>query len=133
EFIAQTLLLGAAHDIAGPLPTATDTMLALLGRIGLLSAEQMALLRRASALQSGLSAVLRLTAGDAVDPHGASAQLRALLARHAGVVDFAALEATLDEIHPAVRACFTALVGDPATAYVPNSGAGTGGLQPLEE
>ncbi|MDD3447307.1 MAG: bifunctional [glutamine synthetase] adenylyltransferase/[glutamine synthetase]-adenylyl-L-tyrosine phosphorylase, partial [Zavarzinia sp.] len=49
EFIAQTLLLGAAHDIAGPLPTATDTMLALLGRIGLLSAEQMDLLRRASA------------------------------------------------------------------------------------
>lgn len=134
EFIAQTLFLTATPDLEpGPLPTATAEMIALLGARGLLSQADGDLLRRALTLQAGLSAVLRLTAGDGSDVDGAPAPLKDLLVRHAQVADFAALEAALDDLQARTRACFTALVGDPDAAYVPNSGAGTGGLRPLEE
>ncbi|MCF4164515.1 bifunctional [glutamine synthetase] adenylyltransferase/[glutamine synthetase]-adenylyl-L-tyrosine phosphorylase [Zavarzinia compransoris] len=133
EFIVQTLFLAAAPDLGpAPLPTATAAMIELLAAQGLLALGERDLLRRALALQAGLSAVLRLTAGDGSDVDGAPAPLQALLVRHAQVADFAALEAALDDLQARTRACFIALVGDPDAAYVPNSGAGTGGLRPME-
>ncbi|PWR23741.1 bifunctional [glutamine synthetase] adenylyltransferase/[glutamine synthetase]-adenylyl-L-tyrosine phosphorylase [Zavarzinia compransoris] len=133
EFIAQALLLAAAPGLPAPLPTGTGAMLDLLGAQGLLPAADALPLRRGLGLAAGLAAMLRLTAGDGFDPEHAPAPLKALLARHAGVADFAAVEAALDAARPPVRALFGRLIGDPAEAYVPNSAAGTGGLAPLEE
>ncbi|MFA5122513.1 bifunctional [glutamine synthetase] adenylyltransferase/[glutamine synthetase]-adenylyl-L-tyrosine phosphorylase [Zavarzinia sp.] len=133
EFIAQTHMAIAARELEGPLPTATLAMIDRLAKAGALPAEAAAVLSRGLELQAGLSALLRLTAGDGFEPESAPAALKALLARRAGLADFAALEAALATRQPAIRALFAGLVGDPTAAYVPGSGAGTGALLPLED
>ncbi|WP_158595898.1 bifunctional [glutamine synthetase] adenylyltransferase/[glutamine synthetase]-adenylyl-L-tyrosine phosphorylase [Oleomonas cavernae] len=130
EFIVQSLMLVTSAKQPAPLPTETAAMIARLLAQGRLDAAQAGLLDEALRLAAGLSALLRLTAGDPFVPDQASDRLKTLLARQAGVADFAALTATLDRLQPAVRALFATLVGDPASTYVQGSGAGTGALEP---
>lgn len=133
EFIAQTLMLVAMPDLPDPLPTGTTEMLACLAGAGRLTGDDIACLGRGLDLSAGLTAMLRLTAGDHFDPAQAPAPLKALLARSAQVAVFAAVEAALDAVQPLVRALFSRLLGNPTEAYVPNSAAGTGGLPLIEE
>lgn len=129
EFIAQTLLLIAAPELAPPLPTATSGMIETLAGRHQIPADDAALLTRTLDLAASVSAILRLTAGDPFQPDQAPDSLKTLLARRAGLADFTMLEKALHHARPAVRTLFAALVGDPATAY--GQGAGTGALDPL--
>lgn len=131
EFIAQALLLATGNAWPGPWPTDTAGMIALLRDHGTLDADEAERLLSALDLEAGLSASIRLTAGDDFEPASAPESLKILLARQAGVGDFAAVEALLDEARPLVRAIFTARIGDPAAPTDDNAPAATG--LPIEE
>lgn len=128
EFVAQGLLLAGGERLPATWPTDTAGMIGLLRDHGALEAGEADELAATLDLEAGLSASIRLTAGDSFEPEQAPESLKLLLARQAGVADFAAVEALLDEARPRVRAIFVARIGDPAAIPAADAAPGSAGL-----
>jgi len=111
EFIAQYLQL--VHAAATPeiLDTSTARTLEKAARLGVLAAEDAAVLRPAVQLFHDLTQVLRLCLPGAFDPKAVGAGILALLARAADLPDFPALQAHVEETQRQVRECFVRILG----------------------
>jgi glutamate-ammonia-ligase adenylyltransferase len=115
EFIGQYLQL--VHAAATPeiLDTSTARMLEKASRLGVLKAEDAAVLRPAVRLFHDLTQVLWLCLPGAFDPKSARAGVLGLLARAADLPDFAALQAHVEETQRQVRECFVRILGKAPT------------------
>ena len=111
EFIAQYLQLVLCRGDADMLDTSTARMLEKAARLGVLTAEDAAVLRPAVRLYHDLTQILRLCLPDAFDPKAASAGVLGLLARAADLPDFPALQAHVVETQRQVRECFVRILG----------------------
>jgi glutamate-ammonia-ligase adenylyltransferase len=111
EFIAQYLQL--VHGAAMPdiLDTSTARMLEQAARLGVLAAEDAAVLRPAVLLFHDLTQILRLCLSGTFDLKSANAGVLALLARAADLPDFPALQAHVGETQRQVRQCFVRILG----------------------
>jgi glutamate-ammonia-ligase adenylyltransferase len=106
EFIAQYLQLVHAATTPEILDTSTARMLEKASRLGVLKAEDAAVLRPAVRLFHDLTQILRLCLPGAFDPKSANAEVLGLLARAADLPDFPALQAHVVETQRQVRDCF---------------------------
>jgi [glutamine synthetase] adenylyltransferase / [glutamine synthetase]-adenylyl-L-tyrosine phosphorylase len=113
EFIAQYLQLAHAAELPEILDTSTARSLERAERVGVLAAEDAAVLRPAVRLFHDLTQILRLCLPSAFDPQTASPGILGLLARAADLPDFPTLAAHLVETQRAVRACFVKILGGP--------------------
>ncbi len=111
EFIAQYLQLVHAAALPEILDTATARVLDKAQRLGVLAAEDAAVLRPAVRLFHDLTQILRLCLPGAFDPKTASAGVLSLLARAADLPDFPALAAHVVETERQVRQCFVRILG----------------------
>ena len=111
EFIAQYLQLVHAAATPDILDTSTARMLEQAARLGVLAAEDAAVLRPAVLLFHDLTQILRLCLPGAFDPKSANAGVLALLARAADLPDFPALQAHVVETQRQVRGCFVRILG----------------------
>ena len=111
EFVAQYLQLVHAAAMPDILDTSTARVLEKASRLGLLAAEDAAVLRPAVRLYHDLSQILRLCLPDAFDPKTASAGVVSLLARAADLPDFPALQAHVVETQHHVRNSFVRVLG----------------------
>jgi glutamate-ammonia-ligase adenylyltransferase len=114
EFTAQYLQLVHAAQHPDILDTSTARVLEKAIRLGLLSPEDSEVLRHAAQLYHDLTQILRLCLPGPFDPKLAGAGLLGLLARAAGLPDFATLDAHLTELQARVRASFTRILGQAA-------------------
>ena len=110
EFIAQALQITAGDPKV--LSPNTAEALAALAEQGALPPEEAAALIEAQTAYADLQQVLRLCAPSAFDPAAAGSQLRSLLARALGVVDFDDVETRLRVHARTVRRIFLQRVGD---------------------
>ena len=112
EFIAQYLQL--VHAPARPeiLDTSTARVLEKAWALRLIAAEDAEPLRAAVQLYQDLTQILRLCLSGPFDPKTAAPGLLQLLARAAGVPDFATLDATLIDMQERVRASFVRILGN---------------------
>ncbi|MGH7030990.1 MAG: bifunctional [glutamine synthetase] adenylyltransferase/[glutamine synthetase]-adenylyl-L-tyrosine phosphorylase, partial [Stellaceae bacterium] len=114
EFIAQYLMLREAASSPQVLCRATAAALPALGRAGLLPPQAEHELHDALALLRQVQAVLPLI-GEAGSPDGAFAEAdAATLARCAGAVDFARLDADITAAAARVASWYQRLIDDPA-------------------
>jgi glutamate-ammonia-ligase adenylyltransferase len=111
EFIAQYLQLIHAAVFPEILDTSTARSLDKAARLGVLAAEDAAILRPAVRLFHDLTQILRLCLPSNFDPQTASPGILALLARAADLPDFPTLAAHLIETQRAVRASFVRILG----------------------
>ncbi len=111
EFIAQFLQLTGAAATPEILDTSTARVLEKASRLGVLKAEDAAVLRPAVRLFHDLTQILRLCLPTAFDPKAASAGVLDLLARAADLPDFPALQAHLEDTQRQVRECFVRILG----------------------
>jgi glutamate-ammonia-ligase adenylyltransferase len=111
EFIAQYLQLVHAAATPDILDTSTARMLGKAARLGVLTAEDAAVLRPTVRLYHDLTQILRLCLPGAFDPKAASAGVLGLLARAADLPDFPALQAHVVETQRQVRECFVRILG----------------------
>jgi len=111
EFIAQYLQLVHAHAQPDILDTSTARVLDKAWALRLLPVEDAEILRPAVEFYHDLTQILRLCLSRPFDPKTAGAGLLRLLARDAGVPDFATLDATLIETQAKVRASFVRILG----------------------
>ncbi len=111
EFIAQYLQL--VHAPARPqiLDASTVRVLEKAWALRLIAAEDAEPLRAAVQLYHDLTQILRLCLTGPFDPKTAAPGLLQLLARAAGVPDFATLDATLIDLQERVRASFVRILG----------------------
>ncbi len=117
EFAVQYLQLrhGATHPAI--LAPGTRDALDRVATAGLLAAADAAALRTAFELATTVQGVLRLAVEGIFDPAGAPPALLARLARAAGALDFAALEATLEAATRESLAVFERLIPPEAAAH----------------
>jgi [glutamine synthetase] adenylyltransferase / [glutamine synthetase]-adenylyl-L-tyrosine phosphorylase len=113
EFIAQYLQLVHAAEMPEILDTSTARSLEKAAQLGVLAAEDAAVLRPAVRLFHDLTQILRLCLPSAFDPQTASSGILGLLARAADLPDFPTLAAHLAETQRAVRASFVRILGGP--------------------
>ena len=111
EFIAQYLQLVHARAQPDILDTSTARVLDKAWALRLLPVEDAEILRPAVAFYHDLTQILRLCLSRPFDPKTAGAGLLRLLARDAGMPDFATLDATLIETQAKVRASFVRILG----------------------
>jgi glutamate-ammonia-ligase adenylyltransferase len=111
EFIAQFLQLIHAAQIPEILDTSTARVLEKGQRLGVLAAQDAAVLRPAVKLFHDLTQILRLCLPARFDPQTANPGILALLARAADLPDFPTLSAHLEETQRAVRAAFVRILG----------------------
>jgi glutamate-ammonia-ligase adenylyltransferase len=116
EFIAQYLQLRHAADKPDVLAQNTRAALERAAAAGFLPADDAKVLLGALHLWQQIQAVLRLVFEGEFDPETAPAEIGPLLARAAGVVDFAALETAILAQARAVSALFAAMLPEPAEA-----------------
>jgi glutamate-ammonia-ligase adenylyltransferase len=109
EFAAQHLQMQSAAS-GGPLRQNTLAALDALAEARLAPAGALAALLAAWRLQQNLSQLLKVALEDGADPSNEPAVLRALLAKAAGLRDFAALKARLTAARKAAHAAYEALV-----------------------
>jgi glutamate-ammonia-ligase adenylyltransferase len=110
EFIAQYLQLVHAASRPEILNANTGQVLAKAQSLGLLDTADSELLRGAWQLYADLGQILRLCLSKPFDPKQAGPGLLTLLARAAGLPDFATLDAHLKDTQKRVRACFKRLL-----------------------
>ncbi len=111
EFIAQYLQLVHAAATPDILDASTARTLAKASRLGILNAEDAAVLRPAVRLFHDLTQILRICLPGRFDPKSARAGVLGLLARAADLPDFAALQAHVEETQRQVRECFVRILG----------------------
>jgi glutamate-ammonia-ligase adenylyltransferase len=111
EFIAQYLQLVHAQARPEILDTSTARVLEKAWALRLVAAEDAEPLRAAVQLYQDLTQILRLCLTGPFDPKTAAPGLLQLLARAAGVPDFATLDATLIDLQERVRASFVRILG----------------------
>jgi glutamate-ammonia-ligase adenylyltransferase len=111
EFIAQYLQLVHAHARPDILDTSTARVLDKAWALKLLPIEDAEILRRAAQLYHDLTQILRLCLPGKFDPKTAGPGLLRLLARAAGVPDFATLDATVADTQAKVRESFVRILG----------------------
>jgi [glutamine synthetase] adenylyltransferase / [glutamine synthetase]-adenylyl-L-tyrosine phosphorylase len=114
EFIAQYLQLRHAPDRPEILAQNTREAIERASAAGFLPASDAKALLDALHLWQQIQALLRLVFEGEFDPETAPAEIGPLLARAAGVVDFAALEAAILDHARAVSALFAAMLPEPA-------------------
>ena len=112
EFIAQYLQLVHAAERPEILDTSTARVLEKAWTLRLIAAEDAEPLRAAVQLYHDLTQILRLCLSGPFDPKTAAPGLLQLLARAAGVPDFATLDATLIDLQERVRASFVRILGN---------------------
>ena len=128
EFLAQYLVL--AHAVRHPelLHRPTEQVFATAGRLGLLEADEAAVLVRALRLNHALAAVARLTVDDRFEPERAPEPLQAALLAAAqaaleddqACIDMVTLARELEDGEAAVAALFAGRVGP----FLPEDTAG---------
>jgi glutamate-ammonia-ligase adenylyltransferase len=111
EFIAQYLQLIHAAAMPDILDPSTARVLDKAASLGLLAAQDAAILRPAVRLFHDLTQILRLCLPGQFDPAAASPGVLTLLARAADLPDFAALNAHVVETQRQVRECFVRILG----------------------
>ena len=111
EFVAQYLQLVHAAAVPDILDTSTARTLEKALRLGVLKAEDAAVLRPAVRLYHNLTQILRLCLPGKFDPKSASVGVLGLLARAADLPDFAALQAHVKDTQRQVRECFVRILG----------------------
>ena len=111
EFIAQTLQLSAAPEGGDVLDANTIGALEKLRRAHVLGEADANVLTAAAELQQALMQVLRIAVDGTLDPAGATAGLRSLLARAGGADDFPKLERRLADAQDRAHAIFDRLLG----------------------
>jgi len=111
EFMTQYLQLVHAASVPDILDTSTARTLEKAERMGLLSAEDAALLRPAVRLFHDLTQILRLCLPGVFAPETANIGVLALLARAADLPDFPALDAYVKDTQQTVRECFVRILG----------------------
>jgi [glutamine synthetase] adenylyltransferase / [glutamine synthetase]-adenylyl-L-tyrosine phosphorylase len=111
EFIAQYLQLVHADARPDILDTSTARTLEKAERLGVLQAEDAAVLRPAVDLFHSLAQILRLCLTGRFDPASASEGVLGLLARAADLPDFPALQGHVVETQRQVRECFVRILG----------------------
>ena len=116
EFICQYLQLRYAHEYPDILDTGTVTAYNNLAAAGLLDRATADDLIEATRLWRRLQGLLRIAIENEVVPEQFPAPLRVTLAAAAGVVDFAALEAKVQETADRVFGYYTQLIEEPADA-----------------
>ncbi|WP_174300760.1 bifunctional [glutamine synthetase] adenylyltransferase/[glutamine synthetase]-adenylyl-L-tyrosine phosphorylase [Caulobacter sp. S45] len=110
EFAAQALQI--VHAAAGgPLHTATGPALRGLANAKLADADALSTLQGALRLQSSLNQLLKLALPDGTDPDGEPEGFGVLLAKAAGLDDFAELEALLATTQREARSAYEAVLG----------------------
>jgi glutamate-ammonia-ligase adenylyltransferase len=114
EFIAQYLQLRHAAERPGILAQNTRAAIERASAAGLLPEGEAKTLLDALHLWQQIQALLRLVFEGEFDPETAPAEIGPLLARAAGVVDFAALETAILAHARAVSARFAAMLPEPA-------------------
>ncbi len=108
EFIAQALQL--VHSRPDVLQTGTISALAALALAGSLDSQAATILIEAARLQQSLTQVLRIAIDGTLEPATATEGLKSLLAKAAGVADFAVVETALAHAQREVRAIFDRLL-----------------------
>jgi glutamate-ammonia-ligase adenylyltransferase len=116
EFITQYLLLRHAAERADILTQNTRNALGRAAAAGFIDRKDARILLEALHLWQQLQAVLRLVVEGTFDPEKAPAEIRPLLARSTGMVDFAALQSAIVEHSAAVKAIFDRLLPESAAA-----------------
>jgi len=111
EFIAQYLQLVHAHDKPDILDTSTARVLDKAWALKLLAVEDAEVLRPAVQLYHDLTQILRLCLPGGFDPKTTGPGLLRLLARAAGVPDFATLDVTVADMQAKVRESFVRILG----------------------
>lgn len=111
EFIAQYLQLVHAYRKPEILSPSTARVLEAAQALSLLKQESAETLRSAFTLHHDLTQILRVCLTAKFDPARATPSLHALMARAAGLPDFATLEAHLIETQTRVRRCFREIIG----------------------
>jgi len=111
EFIAQYLQLVHAAATPDILDPSTARVLDKAASLGLLAAQDAAVLRPAVRLFHDLTQILRLCLPGPFNPAAASQGVSTLLARAADLPDFAALNAHVAETQRQVRECFVRILG----------------------
>lgn len=127
EFIAQYLQLVHAASMPEILDASTARTLEKAERLGVLPAEEAAVLRPAVKLFHDLTQIIRLCLPGKFDPAAASSGVLSLLARAADLPDFPALQAHVEETQRQVRQCFVRILqAAPWSSRAPEPGH-TGG------
>ena len=116
EFIVQYLQLVHAAAFPEILDTSTARSLDKAARLGVIAAEDAAVLRPAVRLFHDLTQILRLCLPSNFDPQTASPGILALLARAADLPDFPTLAAHVVDTQCAVRASFVRILGGPPSS-----------------
>src|SRR5262245_64934550 len=111
EFIAQYLQLIHANRLPEILDTSTARALDKARSLRVLAPEDAEILRPAVELYHDITQILRLCLSGPFDPKTAGPGLLRLLARAAGVPDFATLEATVSDMQTKVRESFIRILG----------------------
>jgi glutamate-ammonia-ligase adenylyltransferase len=114
EFVAQYLMLREAARAPEVLHRETGAALIALGEAGALPPQAVGELTEAFALLRHLRGLLALLFDDAPEPQALAGPAGATLARCAGAVDFARLDADMTESCARVRAWYERLIERPA-------------------
>jgi glutamate-ammonia-ligase adenylyltransferase len=111
EFIAQALQLRIAHRRPDALDTNTIGALGKLSAAGALEQADADILIAAAKFQQALMQILRIAVDGTLEPLGATAGLKTLLARAGGVRDFPELERQLVALQDRAHDAFVRLLG----------------------
>src|SRR5690606_25903991 len=106
EFIAQFLSLVHARKYPGILDTQTARVIEQARALSLIEQQDGEVLSEAVSLYHNLTQILRLCVSGAFQPEQATPGLQTLLARAAGLPDFATLNAHLGDMEERVREAF---------------------------
>jgi glutamate-ammonia-ligase adenylyltransferase len=112
DFIAQYLQLAHAADKPDIIDVNTLHVLDNAGRLGVLPAASVEILRSAALLYHDLTQILRLCVSDRFDPETAGEDLLQIMARAGDAPDFSSLEARVRETQIEVRRVFHAVVNN---------------------
>src|SRR5580698_8830994 len=112
DFIAQYLQLAHAADKPDISDVNTLHVLDNAGRLGVLPAASVEILRSAALLYHDLTQILRLCVSDRFDPETAGEDLLQIMARAGDAPDFSSLEARVRETQIEVRRVFHAVVNN---------------------
>jgi glutamate-ammonia-ligase adenylyltransferase len=110
DFIAQYLQLAHAAEKPDILNVSTLQVLDHAGRLDILAASSVEILRSAALLYHDLTQILRLCVSDKFNPEVAGGDLLQIMARAGDAPDFSSLQARVKETQAEVRRIFRAVI-----------------------